>query len=138
VRPHRALVQGRPGFRATARSSRSRATVGVGVFHDKDPAMDAHRRVRERVEANMRDPHARSAGGHGWVTVFHEVAPPREQTKDRQQPLFAVIPGYEGITGLTRTMHWAAARARLLRPGTLRSQAGWSYETELFPARRPQ
>ena len=46
-------------------------------------------------------------------TVFHEVAQPRQQTKDRQQPLFAVIQGYGGITGPTETMHSAVSEHAL-------------------------
>ena len=41
--------------------------------------------------------------------MFHEVSHPQEQRKDRQQSLFVVIRGYEGITGQTETMHSAVS-----------------------------
>jgi hypothetical protein len=105
------LVQGRPGFRGYCGfvTEQGDAAYSVGVFDDKDTAMDAHGRVRQWIEANMRDLLPEEPEVVAGETVFHEVAQPREQTKDRQQSLFAVIRGYEGITGQTETMHSAVS-----------------------------
>jgi hypothetical protein len=83
------------------------------VFDDRDTAMDAHGRVREWIGANMRDLLPEEPEVVAGETVFHEVAQPREQTRDRQQALFAVIRSYEGITGQTETMHSAVSEHAL-------------------------
>ena len=71
--------------------------------------MDAHRRVRQWVEANMRDLMPEEPEVVAGEAVFHEVSRPQEQRKDRQQSLFVVIRNYEGITGQTETMHSAVS-----------------------------
>ncbi|MBD0275826.1 MAG: hypothetical protein ICV73_28345 [Acetobacteraceae bacterium] len=109
------LLQGRPGFRGYCAlvTEQGDAALSVSVFDDKDMAMDAHGRVRQWVEGNMRDLMPEEPEVVAGETVFHEVAQPREQTKDRQKPLFAVVRGYEGITGQTETMHSAVSEHAL-------------------------
>jgi hypothetical protein len=75
--------------------------------------MDAHQRVRQWIEANMRDLMPEEPEVVAGATVFHEVAQPREQAKDRHQPLFVVVRSYEGITGQTETMHSAVSEHAL-------------------------
>ena len=43
------LIEGRPGFRGYCAfvTEQGDAAVSVGVFDDRDTAMDAHRRVRQ-------------------------------------------------------------------------------------------
>jgi quinol monooxygenase YgiN len=103
------LVQGRPGFRGYCAfiTEQRDAAYSISVFDDRDTAMDAHQRVRQWIEANMRDLMPDEPRITAGEAVFHEVAQPREQANDRQQPLFAVIRIYEGITGQTETTHSA-------------------------------
>ena len=105
------LSEGRPGFRGyyAFATEQGDAAYSVNVFEDWDAAMDAHQRVRQWAEANVRDLMPEEPEVVAGETVFHEVAHPREQTKDRQQPLFVVIRSYEGITGQTETMHSAVS-----------------------------
>jgi heme-degrading monooxygenase HmoA len=105
------LVQGRPGFRGYCAfaTERGDAVFSVSVFDDREAGMDAHGRVRRWVEASMRDLMPEEPEVVAGETVFHEVAQPREQAEDRQQPLFVVIRSYEGITGQTETMHSAVS-----------------------------
>jgi heme-degrading monooxygenase HmoA len=109
------LVQGRPGFRGYCAfaTEQGDAAYSISVFDDRDSAMDAHERVRRWIEANMRDLLPEEPEVVAGEAVFHEVAQPREQMKDRQQPLFAVIRAYEGITGQTETMHSAVSEHAL-------------------------
>ena len=104
-------VQGRPGFRGYCAfaTEGGDAAYSVSVFDDRDTALDAHQRVRQWIGANMRDLLPEEPEVVEGETVFHEVEQPREQTKDRQQSLFVVIRGYEGITGQTETMHSAVS-----------------------------
>jgi quinol monooxygenase YgiN len=109
------LVQGRPGFRGYCAfiTEQGDAAYSVSLFDDRDTALDAHQRVRKWIETNMRDLMPDEPRITAGEAVFHEVARPREQAKDQQQPLFAVIRRYEGITGQTETMHSAVSEHAL-------------------------
>ncbi len=109
------LTQGRPGFRGycTFLTERGDAAYAISVFDDRDSALDAHQQVRRWIEANMRDLMPEEPRITAGKAVFHEVAQPREQTKDRQQSLFVVVRMYEGITGQTETMHSAVSEHAL-------------------------
>ena len=80
------LIEGRPGFRGYCAfiTEQGDTACSVSVFDDKDTAMDAHRRVRERVEANMRDLMPEEPEFTAGETVFDSTAHPQEQTEDRQ------------------------------------------------------
>jgi quinol monooxygenase YgiN len=95
------LIEGRPGFRGYCAfvAEGGGAAYSVGMFDDKDAAMDAHRRVREWVEANMRDLMPEEPEVRAGETVFDSIAHPQEQTKDRQQALFVVLRSYHGLPG---------------------------------------
>ena len=106
------LVEGRPGFRGYCAfvTERGDAAVSVSVFDDKDTAMDAHQRVRQWVEANMRDLMPEEPEVVAGETVFDSIAHPQEQTKDRQRSLFVVLRTYRGLPGQAETMHSALSR----------------------------
>lgn len=106
------LVEGRPGFRGYCAfvTERGDAAISVSVFDDRDAAMDAHRRVREWVEANMRDLMPEAPEVTAGETVFDSIAHPQEQTKDRQQSLFAVVRTYHGLPGQAEAMHSALSQ----------------------------
>ena len=101
------LVQGRPGFRGYCGfiTEQGDAVYAIGVFDDRDTAMDAHARVRQWSDANMRDLLPEEPEVVAGETVFHDVSHPQEQTKDRQESLAVVIRTYLGLTGQTETMH---------------------------------
>jgi quinol monooxygenase YgiN len=101
------LVQGRPGFRGYCGfvAEQGDAAYSVSVFDDKDTAMDAHRRVREWIDANMRDLMPEEPEVVAGETVFDAIAHPQEQMKDRQRPLFVVLRTYRGLPGQAETMH---------------------------------
>ena len=101
------LVEGRPGFRGYCAfvTEQGDAAFSVSIFDDRDTAMDAHGRVRQWVEANMRDLMPEKPEVVAGETVFDSIAHPQEQTKDRQQPLFVVVRTYRGLPGQTETMH---------------------------------
>ena len=109
------LVQGRPGFRGYCAfiTEQGDAAFSVSLFDDRDTAMDAHQRVRQWIEANMRDLMPEEPEVVAGETVFDFIAHPQEQTKDRQRPLFVVVRMYEGITGQTETMHSAVSEHAL-------------------------
>ena len=101
------LSEGRPGFRGYYAfvTEQGDAAYSVSVFEDWDAAMDAHQRVRQWAEANMRDLMPEEPEVVAGETVFDSIAHPQEQTKDRQQPLFVVVRTYRGLPGQTETMH---------------------------------
>ena len=101
------LIEGRPGFRGYCGfvAERGDAAYSISVFDDKDTAMDAHRRGRQWVEANMRDLMPEPPEVVAGETVFDSIAHPQEQTKDRQQSLFVVLRTYHGLPGQAETMH---------------------------------
>jgi hypothetical protein len=103
------LVQGRPGFKGycgfITEPGDTAYAVSIGIFDDRDNAMDAHRRVRQWIDANMRDLMPEEPDLVGGETVFYEVSHPQEQQAERQRSLFAVIRTYQGLTGQTETMH---------------------------------
>ncbi len=101
------LVQGRSGFRGYCAfvSERGDAAYSVSVFDDRDSAMDAHQRVRQWIEANMRDLMPEEPEVVAGETVFDSIAHPQEQMKDRQQSLFVVLRTYRGLPGQAETMH---------------------------------
>jgi quinol monooxygenase YgiN len=107
VRDHiRPLVQGRPGFLGYFGfvDEAGDAVFSVSICTDRDSAMDTHRRVRDRVAANMRDLLPEEPEVMAGETVFHAIAQPQDQ-KDRQHPLFVVLRTYAGLSGETETMH---------------------------------
>jgi hypothetical protein len=101
------LVQGCPGFRGYCGfvAEHGDDAYTVSVFDDKDTAMDAHQRVRQWTDANMRDLLPAEPEVVAGETVFDSIAHPQEQRKDRQQALFVVIRTYRGLPGQTETMH---------------------------------
>lgn len=109
------LVEGRPGFRGYCAfvTEQGDTAVSVGVFDDRDTAMDAHQRVRKWVEANMRDLMPEAPEVIAGETVFDSIAHPQEQTKDRQQALFVVVRTYHGLPGQAETMHSALSQHTL-------------------------
>ena len=106
------LVEGRPGFRGYCAflAEQGDAAYSISVFDDKDTAMDAHQRVRQWVEANMRDLMSEQPEVVAGETVFDSIAHPQEQTKDRQRSLFVVLRTYRGLPGQAETMHSALSR----------------------------
>lgn len=109
------LVEGWPGFRGYCAfvTEQGDAAYSVSVFDDKDAAMEAHRRVREWVEANMRDLMPEEPEVVAGETVFDSIAHPQEQTKDRQRPLFVVVRTYRGLPGQAEAMHSMVSRHTL-------------------------
>jgi heme-degrading monooxygenase HmoA len=101
------LVEGCPGFRGYCGfiTEQGDSAYTVSIFDDKATAMDAHRRVRQWIDANMRDLMPAEPKVVGGETVFASIAHPQEQRKDRQQALFVVIRIYHGLSGQTETMH---------------------------------
>lgn len=101
------LIEGRPGFRGYCAfvAEGGDAVHSVSLFDDKDTAMDAHRRVREWVEANMRDLMPDEPEVRTGKTVFDSVVHPQEQTRDRQQALFVVLRSYHGLPGQAEASH---------------------------------
>lgn len=93
------LVQGRPGFLGHCGfvAEPGDAVVSVSLFADRDSAMETQSRLRDLLpeEAEI------TAG----KAVFHAVAQPQDQQKDRQRPLFVVLRTYTGLSGQTETMH---------------------------------
>ena len=73
------LVEGRPGFRGYCAfvTERGDAAVSVSVFDDRDTAVDAHQRVRQWVEANMRDLMPEQPAVRAGETVFDSIAHPQ-------------------------------------------------------------
>ena len=106
------LIEGRPGFRGYCGfvTEQGDAAFSVSVFDDKDAAMDSHGRVREWVEANMRDLLSEEPEVVAGETVFDSIAHPQEQTRDRQRSLFVVVRTYRGLPGQAETMHSALSR----------------------------
>jgi heme-degrading monooxygenase HmoA len=109
------LVQGRPGFRGYCAfvAEQGDAAVSGSVSDDRDTAMDAHRRVRQWVGADMRDLMPEEPEVVAGETVFDSIAHPQEQTKDRQRPLFVVVRTYHGLPGRAEAMHSAASQHTL-------------------------
>jgi hypothetical protein len=101
------LLRGRPGFRGYCGfvAATGDAAYSIGVFDDRDAAMDAHRRVRGWIDANMRDLMPEEPEVVAGETVFDAVAHPQEQREDGQQALFVVVRTYHGLPGQTETMH---------------------------------
>ncbi|HEY8610013.1 MAG TPA: antibiotic biosynthesis monooxygenase [Roseomonas sp.] len=101
------LVQGRPGFRGYCAftTEQGDATYSVGVFEDGGSASETEQRIREWSDSHMNDLMPYEAEVVRGETVFHEVSQPKEQQKDRNKPLFAVIRRYQGLPGQTETMH---------------------------------
>ena len=106
------LVERRPGFRGYCAfvTEQGDAAFSVGVFDDRDTAMDAHRRVRQWVDANMRDLLPEAPEVVAGETVFDSIAHPREQRQARQQPLFVVVRTYHGLPGQAEAMHSALSQ----------------------------
>jgi heme-degrading monooxygenase HmoA len=132
------LSEGRPGFRGYYAfvTEQGDAAYSVSVFEDWDAAMDAHQRVRQWAEANMRDLMPEEPEVVAGETVFHEVGRPREQMKDRQRSLFVVVRGYEGITGQTETMHSAVSEDALpLITGSPGFRGYYAFRDEADPNR---
>ena len=109
------LVEGRPGFRGYCAfvPEGGDAACSVSLFDDRDTAMDAHRRVEEWVEANMRDLMPEQPEVWAGEAVFDSIAHPQEQTKERQQALFVVLRSYRGLPGQTETSHSAVSQRTL-------------------------
>jgi len=109
------LVQGRPGFRGYCAfvTEQGDAAYSVSVFDDRDTAMDAHQRVRQWTDANMRDLMPEEPEVVAGETVFDSIAHPQEQTKGRQQSLFVVLRTYHGLPGQAETMHSAVSQHTL-------------------------
>lgn len=109
------LVEGRPGFRGYCAfiTEQGDAAYSISVFDDRDTAMDAHRRVMEWVDANMRDLLPEEPEVAAGETVFDSIAHPQEQTKDRQRPLFVVLRTHRGLPGQAETMHSAVSQHTL-------------------------
>ena len=97
------LVEGRPGFRGYCgfATEQGDTAYSVSIFDDRQSALDAHQRVRQWTDTNMRDLVPEEPQVVAGETVFHEVLHPQGQ----QQSLFVVIRNYQGITGQTETMH---------------------------------
>lgn len=98
------LLEERPGLRGYCAfvTGQGGATCSVGVFDDSDTAMDAHRRVEERVDANMNDLVPEAPEVVAGETVFDSIAHPWEQMRDRQRPLFVVARTHHGLPGAGR------------------------------------
>jgi len=109
------IVQGRPGFRGYCAfiTEQRDAAYSISVFDDRDTAMDAHQRVRQWVEANMRDLMPEPPEVVAGKAVFDSIAHPQEQTKDRRQSLFVVVRTYHGLPGQAETMHSAVSQHTL-------------------------
>ncbi len=109
------LVEGRPGFRGYCAfvSEQGDAAYSVSVFDDRDTAMDAHQRVRQWVEANMRDLMPEEPEVVAGETVFDSISHRQEQMKDRQRPLFVVVRTYHGLPGQAEAMHSAVSQHTL-------------------------
>jgi len=101
------LVEGRPGFRGYCCfvTEQSNAAYSISIFDDRETAMDAHGRVRQWIDGNMRDLAPEEPEVVAGETVFDSLAHPQEQRKDRQQALFVVVRTYRGLPGQTETMH---------------------------------
>ena len=101
------LVERRPGFRGYCAfvTEQGDAAFSVSMFDDKDAAMGAHQRVRQWIEANMRDLMPEAPEVVAGETVFDSIAHPQEQMKDRQQALFVVVRTYRGLPGQAEAMH---------------------------------
>ena len=109
------LVRGQPGFRGLCGfvTEQGDAAFSVSVFDDKDTAVDAHQRVQQWVEANMRDLMPEEPEVIAGETVFDSIAHPQEQTKDRRQSLFVVLRTYHGLPGQAEAMHSAVSQHTL-------------------------
>jgi len=101
------LVQGRPGFLGYGAfvPEAGDAVISVSIFADREAAMDSHARVRDWMAGSMRDLLRGEPEVLAGETVFHEVAAPQEQQKDRQHSLFVILRTYTGLSGQTETMH---------------------------------
>jgi heme-degrading monooxygenase HmoA len=101
------LVQGRPGFLGYCGfvTENGDAAYSISIFDDRATAMDAHQRVRQYIDANMRALMPAEPEVTAGETVFHELVQPQEQRRDSQKPLFVVIRIYSGLPGQTETMH---------------------------------
>ncbi|GAA0607125.1 hypothetical protein GCM10009416_50140 [Craurococcus roseus] len=77
------------------------------MFDNRDTAMNAHQRVRQWVEANMRDLMPEAPEVTAGETVCDSIAHPQEQAKDRQRSLFAVVRTHHGLPGQAEPIHSA-------------------------------
>ena len=132
------LVQGRPGFRGYCGfvAEQGDAAYAIGVFDDRETAMEAHRRVRDWLEAHMRDLMPEAPEVVAGETVFHEVSHPQAQRTEGGHALFAVIRTYAGITGQTETMHSTVSEHVL--PAILRApgfRGFYAFRDEAEPTR---
>jgi hypothetical protein len=100
------LLRRQPGFLGCCGfvTATGDAAYSVGVFEDRDAAMEAHRRVRAWIDANLRDLMPEGPEVVAGEAVFHAVARPREQGGD-ERPLFVVVRTYHGLPGQAETMH---------------------------------
>lgn len=108
----RRTVEGRPGFRGYCAfvTEQGDAAVSVGVFDDKDTAMDPHHRVQQWIDANMRDPMPEDPEVVAGETAFDAIAHPQEQTRDRQRSLLVVPRTYYGLPGQAAAMQSALSK----------------------------
>jgi hypothetical protein len=100
------LAQGRAGLKGYCGFiSEAGNAYLIGVFGDRDTARTTHQRVEQWIGSNLGDMMPGDPEIFGGDAVFHEVAQPQEQQKDRQPPLFVVVRTYHGLPGQTETMH---------------------------------
>ncbi|WP_043344415.1 antibiotic biosynthesis monooxygenase family protein [Belnapia moabensis] len=109
------LVDRRPGFRGYCAfvTEEGNTALSVGIFDDKDAAMQADQRVREWIEANMRDLMPEAPEVVAGETVFDSIAHAQGQMTDRQQALFIVVRTYRGLPGQAEAMHSAVSQHTL-------------------------
>lgn len=92
-------LHGLPGFKGFGvfepEGAEGAGLLAFGIFDREENAAAA----AAPVAASLPGP---VAGGHA---VFHEVAEPAEQEKERHRGLFAVVRTYHGLPGQTETMH---------------------------------
>lgn len=101
------LVQGRPGLHGyCAFADEEEGTAYfLGIFRDRESAMAVDDRVAQWIGDQMGGIIPEAGRVIGGETVFHDVAQPQEQQKERQQSLFATVRIYHGLPGQTETMH---------------------------------
>jgi hypothetical protein len=100
------LTQGRTGLKGYCGFiSEAGAAYLIGIFDDRDTARATYQRAEQWIGANMAGLMAGEPEVIGGDVVFHQVSQPREQQKDRQPALFAMVRSYHGLPGQTETMH---------------------------------
>ena len=106
------LLQGRAGFKGYCAFAAEEGGVlhAVTIFDNAANAAGSRERAEEWVRSQMMDLLAEPPAYAGGDAVFHEVADPAEQQKDRHHALFAVVRTYHGLPGQAEAMHSPTSR----------------------------